>query len=60
MIMLANGKQIFDELTKQGVIADWREPDVIRIAPVAMYNSFTDVFEFGKILEHIINEQESK
>ncbi len=54
MIMLQNGKAIFDELTKQGVIADWREPDVIRIAPVAMYNSFKDVFEFGKILEHIL------
>ena len=57
MIMLQNGKKIFDELSKQGVISDWREPDVIRIAPVAMYNSFMDVYEFGRILEVIIRQQ---
>ena len=36
-------KEIFDELTKQGVIADWREPNVIRVAPVPLYNSFEDI-----------------
>jgi kynureninase len=41
-----NGKQIFDKLTKAGVIADWREPGVIRVAPVPLYNSFEDVFNF--------------
>ena len=34
-----NGKDLFDHLTKQGVIADWREPNVIRMAPVPLYNS---------------------
>jgi kynureninase len=41
-----NGKQIFDKLTKAGVIADWREPGVIRVAPVPLYNSFGDVYNF--------------
>ena len=51
MLMKQNGKQIFDELTKQGVIADWREPNVIRIAPVPLYNSFEDVWMFGEIMK---------
>jgi len=55
MLMKQNGKQIFDELTKQGVIADWREPNVIRIAPVPLYNSFEDVWEFGDIITKLNN-----
>lgn len=54
MLMKQNGKQIFDELTKQGVIADWREPNVIRIAPVPLYNSFEDVWKFGNIIKNIM------
>jgi kynureninase len=49
------GKGLFDNLTKAGVVADWREPNVIRLAPVPMYNSFEDVFQFGKILKRLIN-----
>lgn len=49
----SNGKQIFDELTKQGVIADWREPNVIRIAPVPLYNSFEDVWKFGNVVSQL-------
>jgi len=52
--MLNRGKEIFDELTKQGVIADWREPNVIRVAPVPLYNSFEDVWRFGNIIESIL------
>ncbi|MEM7038295.1 MAG: kynureninase, partial [Bacteroidota bacterium] len=47
---MKNGKAIFDRLTARGVIADWREPDVIRLAPVPLYNSFVDVWEFVDIL----------
>ena len=49
-----NDKALFEKITKQGVIADWREPDVIRVAPVPLYNSFEDVFKFGKILSEAV------
>ena len=45
------GRTLFDKLTEAGVIADWREPNVIRIAPVPLYNSFEDVYRFGQALE---------
>ena len=44
-------KSLFDKITEQGVIADWRQPDVIRVAPVPLYNSFEDVFNFVEILK---------
>ena len=51
-IRVKNGdKRLFDSITGKGVIADWREPDVIRIAPIPLYNSFQDVFKFYTILE---------
>jgi kynureninase len=50
-IQVTKGNKIlFDELTKKGVIADWREPDVIRIAPVPLYNSYSDVYKFYTLL----------
>tara|TARA_R110002050_G_C8961107_1_gene514321 strand:+ start:2470 stop:3747 length:1278 start_codon:yes stop_codon:yes gene_type:complete len=45
------GKDLFDFLTKEGVIADWREPNVIRVAPVPMYNNYEDCYRFGEILK---------
>ena len=54
-IRVKNGnRELFDKLTVNGVIADWREPDVIRIAPVPLYNSYYDVYSFYKILEEIL------
>jgi kynureninase len=50
MLMLQKGKEVFDALTKNGVFADWREPDVIRVAPAPLYNSFEEVWRFGEIL----------
>ncbi len=50
IVFSSEGKKVFDTLTSQGVISDWREPDVIRLAPVPLYNSFSDVYRFGKIL----------
>ncbi|WP_027419496.1 kynureninase [Crocinitomix catalasitica] len=49
------GKPLFDKITKMGVIADWREPNVIRIAPVPLYNSFEDIYRFGECLEKAIS-----
>ncbi|MGB0432066.1 MAG: kynureninase, partial [Bacteroidia bacterium] len=50
ILCLDAGKELFDYVTKKGVIADWRNPNVIRVAPVPLYNSFEDVYGFAKIL----------
>lgn len=50
------GKEMFDFITEHGVIADWREPNVIRIAPVPLYNNFEDVYRFGNILENYLSK----
>ncbi len=44
-------KKLFKQISARGVIADWREPDVIRVAPVPLYNSFSDVYKFAEILK---------
>jgi len=54
MLMLQKGKEVFEALKQHGVIADWREPNVIRVAPVPLYNSFTDVFTFGQIIQNML------
>jgi kynureninase len=48
------GKSLFDVMSKSGVVADWREPNVIRIAPAPLYNSYEDVYHFGQKLEAAI------
>ena len=53
LIAEQNGKEIFEQLTKAGVVADWREPNVIRMAPVPLYNSFEEVFQLGQILNSL-------
>lgn len=45
------GRSLFDYLMKNGVIIDWREPNVIRLAPVPLYTSYEDVYRFGQILK---------
>jgi kynureninase len=55
MLMLERGREVFDSLVKQGVIADWREPNVIRIAPVPLYNTFEEVWQFGHIVEQLLS-----
>ena len=45
-----NGKAIHERLTKSGVVTDWRHPNVIRAAPVPLYNSYEDVYKLGVIL----------
>ncbi|MEO8648733.1 MAG: kynureninase [Acidobacteriota bacterium] len=48
-------KSLFEALTKKGIFADWREPDVIRVAPVPLYNSFEDVYRFAEILKECLS-----
>jgi kynureninase len=45
------GKSLFNNLMENGVFTDWREPNVIRAAPVPLYNSFADIVRFGEVLE---------
>lgn len=47
-------KALFNAITENGVVADWREPDVIRVAPVPLYNSFGDVYRFAEILRTVL------
>lgn len=46
-----NGKKLFDFLAKNGVICDWREPNVIRLAPVPLYCSYEDVWRVGQLMK---------
>jgi kynureninase len=57
ILVHGKGKKMFDQLAAKGVVADWREPNVIRVAPAPMYNSFMDVYRFGQALEAaVLNE----
>jgi kynureninase len=46
-----SGKRVFQALEDNGVVGDWREPDVIRVAPVPLYNRYMDVWRFVEILD---------
>lgn len=50
IIAQSDGKKVFDHLVKNNVLGDWREPNVIRLSAVPMYNSFEDVFRTGELL----------
>ena len=47
------GKIAFEVLTANGVVCDWREPNVIRVAPVPLYNTYEDVWHFVEILRNM-------
>ncbi len=49
------GKDFFQKLKDSGVIADWREPNVIRLAPIPLYNSYKDVFNLVQIIKSLLN-----
>jgi len=55
ILMHGQGKDMFDFISSEGVIADWREPNVIRLAPVPLYNSFEDIFKLGQIIEKALS-----
>lgn len=54
------GRSLFDYLMKNGVITDWREPNVIRLAPVPLYTSYEDMYRFGQILKAGILENKKQ
>lgn len=51
VLLHGEGRGLFDYLMENGVITDWREPNVIRFAPVPLYCSFEDMYDFGQILK---------
>jgi kynureninase len=50
------GRRVFEKLSAEGVVADWREPDVIRVAPVPLYNTFEEVYRFGVCLQGALEQ----
>jgi hypothetical protein len=45
---------VFERLGERGVVCDWRDPDVIRVAPVPLYNTFEEVFRFSEHLAAVL------
>lgn len=43
-----NGRAFCEDLNRQGVMCDWREPDILRVAPVPLYNTYFDVYRFAE------------
>jgi kynureninase len=48
------GKQVFEALGARGMVVDWRTPDIIRVAPVPLYNRFEDAWRFAHALREIV------
>jgi len=54
MLVPKGGKDVFNFLSERGVFADWREPDVIRMAPVPLYNTFEEVWQVAQVLKEAV------
>jgi kynureninase len=52
----ARGPRVFDALSARGVVCDWRSPDIIRVAPVPLYNRFEDAWLFARALADALAE----
>jgi len=57
VLLNQNGSVVYDQLMKAGFFVDWREPNVIRFAPVALYNTFEEVWQFNNILQQILEKE---
>jgi kynureninase len=53
--LMGAGRELFGDIVEQGIIGDFREPDVIRMSPVPLYNSFEDVYRSGAILKSLLS-----
>lgn len=59
VIVEGRNRSLVKQLADHGVIVDWREPNVIRLAPVPMYNSFLDIYRFGEVLCELFSKKSS-
>ncbi|MBC7923703.1 MAG: kynureninase [Ferruginibacter sp.] len=50
LLVEREGRRLFDTLAANGIIGDWREPNVIRLSPAPLYNTFEEVYRVGKVL----------
>lgn len=51
-----SGKEVYERIVEKGFMVDWREPDVIRFAPVPLYNSYVEIWQFIHCLKEVVNE----
>ncbi len=58
LVVKQNGRDVYQKLVSMGVVCDWREPDVIRVAPAPFYNSFTEIHRFAEILKSLLTAQD--
>ena len=56
LLVNKGGKNVFDALYEEGIVGDWRHPNVIRVAPTPLYNSYLDVYQFARILEQSLQK----
>jgi kynureninase len=54
IFLAKDGRKIYDALMDQGIIIDWREPNVIRLAPVPLYNTFADIWRFYNAIKSLL------
>ncbi len=54
-LLTKNGKSVYETLVNKNVVCDWREPDVLRIAPTPLYNTYKEILQFTQILKTILN-----
>ncbi len=55
LLIPTNGKTVFGQLTEEGIIGDWREPNCIRLAPAPLYNTFEEVWQVGNALNRLLS-----
>lgn len=60
LLFSQNGKQVYDRLFDKGFMVDWREPNVIRLAPVPLYNTYSEIWNFFETLKTLTKELSSR
>jgi kynureninase len=56
LLFPAKGRAVYEQLFTKGFMVDWREPNVIRLAPVPLYNTFTEIWQFSEALKEVLRE----